>query len=88
MHRWTTHRPRSAPPTAPTHWAALRGTGSDGLRLSFLQRRGLLARGDGGWTLRMQAESFDLLLSTLPWSIGLIRLPWMAQALRVEWDTP
>ncbi len=74
--------------TVPTHWTALRGTGSDGLRLSFLQRRGLLARGDSGWLLRMQAESFDLLLSTLPWSIGLIRLPWMAQALRVEWEAP
>ncbi|MES2990240.1 MAG: contractile injection system tape measure protein [Pseudomonadota bacterium] len=72
--------------TVPTHWTGLRGTGTDGLRLSFLQRRGLLARSDGGWTLRMQPEAFDLLLSTLPWAIGLIRLPWMPQALRVEWE--
>jgi hypothetical protein len=75
--------------TVPEHWRALRGTGIEGLRLSFLQRRGLLARADGGgWKLRVQAESFDLLLTTLPWSIGLVRLPWMAQALQVEWETP
>lgn len=72
--------------TVPTHWTGLRGTGTDGLRLSFLQRRGLLARSDGGWTLRMQPEAFDLLLSTLPWAIGLIRLPWMPQALHVAWE--
>ena len=74
--------------TIPTHWSALKGTGLDGLRLSFLQRRGLLARADGCWKLRVQGESFDLLLSTLPWGIGLIRLPWMRQALQVEWETP
>jgi len=70
------------------HWSALRGTAIDGLRLSFLQRRGLLSRGDGAWQLRMQVESFDLLLGMLPWSIGLVRLPWMAAPLVVEWPTP
>lgn len=70
------------------HWSALRGTGVEGLRLSFLQRRGLLARDDTGWRLRMEAEPFDLLLATLPWSIGLVRLPWMVQPLTVEWPTP
>lgn len=70
------------------HWSALRGTGVDGLRLSFLQRRGLLSRGDGAWQLRMQGESFDLLLGMLPWSIGLVRLPWMIEPLVVEWPTP
>ena len=29
-----------------------------------------------------------LLLATLPWSIGLVRLPWMARPLTVEWATP
>ena len=70
------------------HWSALRGTGNDGLRMSFLQRRGLLGRRDGAWHLRMQGEAFDVLLAMLPWSIGLIRLPWMPLPLVVEWDTP
>lgn len=67
------------------HWPALRNTGVGGLRVSFLQRRGLLARGDGGWSLRLQREPFDVLLATLPWALGPIRLPWMPQPLQVEW---
>lgn len=70
------------------HWKALGNTSSDGLRLSFLQRRGLLRRADGAWQLQMQAESFDLLLALLPWPISLVKLPWMAQALMVQWHAP
>ncbi|WP_077000829.1 contractile injection system tape measure protein [Variovorax sp. KK3] len=70
------------------HWSALRGTGVDGLRLSFLQRRGLLTRGDQAWQLRMQAEAFDMLMGMLPWRIEQIRLPWMPELLIVEWPTP
>jgi hypothetical protein len=68
------------------HWRALRGTGVEGLRLSFLQRRGLLSHDDGGWRLQVQSEPFDLLLATLPWSLGLVRLPWMREPLTVEWQ--
>ncbi|OYU84394.1 MAG: hypothetical protein CFE45_25930, partial [Burkholderiales bacterium PBB5] len=67
------------------HWAALSGTGIDGLRLSFLQRRGLLRRTDGAWQLHVQAEPFDVLLELLPWGISLVKLPWMPQPLMVAW---
>ena len=70
------------------HWTALRGTAVEGLRLSFLQRRGLLEHTDAAWQLRMQGEAFDMLLGLLPWSIGLVRLPWMRDPLVVEWPTP
>jgi hypothetical protein len=70
------------------HWSALRGTGVDGLRLSFLQRRGLLSRGDDAWHLRMQSEAFDMLMGMLPWRIEQLRLPWMPKPLMVEWPTP
>ncbi|MCR6476990.1 contractile injection system tape measure protein [Variovorax sp. ZS18.2.2] len=70
------------------HWSALRGTGIEGLRLSFLQRRGLLSRGDGTWHLRMQSEAFDMLMAMLPWRIEQVRLPWMPKLLIVEWPTP
>lgn len=71
-----------------SHWKALGNTSVDGLRLSFLQRRGLLRRADGAWQLHMQAEAFDLLLKLLPWSIGLVKLPWMPLPLMVEWHAP
>ena len=70
------------------HWSALRGTGIDGLRLGFLQRRGLLSRGGDAWHLRMQSEAFDLLMGMLPWRIEQVRLPWMPKLLIVEWPTP
>lgn len=70
------------------HWTALRGTGRDGLRVSFLQRRGLLRHGDGAWRLHLVGEPFDMLIALLPWSISLVRLPWMREPLVVEWPTP
>lgn len=70
------------------HWQALRGTSTDGLRTSFLQRRGWIEQRDNAWLLRIEPESFDLLLGLLPWGLGLVRLPWMPQALFTEWSAP
>ena len=68
------------------HWAALRGTGPDGLRSTFLMRPGMLtADDDGGWLLRVESQAFDILLDQLPWGISMIQLPWMQRLLRVEW---
>lgn len=67
------------------HWSALGKTSIDGLRVSFLQRSGLLYPADDGWLLRPQAESFDLLLDRLPWGIAIVRLPWMSRSLHTEW---
>lgn len=71
-----------------SHWTALGNTSAGGLRLSFLQRRGLLRRADGAWQLQLQAEGFDVLLKLLPWSISLVKLPWMALPLMVDWHAP
>lgn len=70
------------------HWQALRGTSVAGLRTSFLQRRGQLENRDDTWLLRVEPESFDILLGLLPWGIGLVRLPWMSRPLCTEWNTP
>lgn len=70
------------------HWTALRNTSIAALRVSFLQRRGLLRPAPGGWALHADGESFDLLLGQLPWGISLIRLPWMSAPIFVEWPTP
>ena len=67
------------------HWPALGKTSVDGLRLSFLQRAGLLYPAPDGWLLRPQCEGFDLLLDRLPWGIAIVRLPWMRRPLHVEW---
>jgi hypothetical protein len=70
------------------HWSALKNTSVDALRISFLQRRGLLYEDDGAWRLRIAPESFDLLLRQLPWGFATVRLPWMTQPLFTDWPTP
>jgi hypothetical protein len=68
------------------HWEALKNTGIDALRETFLKRDGKLTRWhDGGWLLQVESKSVDILLDSLPWGISMIRLPWMARMLRVEW---
>lgn len=72
------------------HWPAIGRTSADGLRVAFLQRNGLLHAAADGWRLRLQPESFDVLLDRLPWGLSVIRLPWLAhgQTLHVEWSRP
>lgn len=67
------------------HWQALKHTSIAGLRGSFLQRRGLLTAIDGGWRLRVEPDSFDMLIDRLPWALGPIKLPWMTTLLFTEW---
>ena len=74
------------------HWPALRGSSVATLRVSFLQRRGLLRRASAsvgaGWQLQVHGEAFDLLLAHLPWSLGWVKLPWMPEPLSVDWPVP
>jgi hypothetical protein len=67
------------------HWSALKSTTVGNFRSTFLMRKGLLARGEEGYLLRMERRPFDMLLDRLPWGFSLIRLSWMKTPLRVEW---
>ena len=67
------------------HWTALKQTSVSGLRLSFLQRPGLLRAEADGWRLHIEREAFDVLLDFLPWGIGVIKLPWMTDAIHTAW---
>lgn len=67
------------------HWRALGNTSADGLRQTFLQRDGIITLEKEAWKLRIQPKAFDVLLSSLPWSFGVIKLPWMERVLYVEW---
>lgn len=67
------------------HWQVLKHTSIDGLRGSFLQRRGLLTAIDGNWRLRVEPDSFDMLIDRLPWALGPVKLPWMTTLLFTEW---
>lgn len=69
------------------HWDALRNASIDSLRGTFLIRPGKLSRRhDGDWALRVQYNTYDILLDSLPWGIATIKLPWMRNLLWVEWS--
>jgi len=68
-----------------TNWSVLRNTSRAGLRETFLQRSGKLTHADSGWQLKAEQKSVDVLLSSLPWNISVIKHPWMEKILFVEW---
>jgi hypothetical protein len=67
-------------------WEKMKNSTVEGFRASFLQRNGTLYYKDDHWTLRVEQRGYDLLLQTLPWGIGTIRLPWMKEVMYVEWE--
>jgi hypothetical protein len=71
-----------------SHWTALKRTSVAALREAFLARRGLLAEVDGAWRLRVEPRPVDVLLSHLPWGVGVVSLPWTPTLLFTEWPTP
>jgi hypothetical protein len=67
------------------HWSVLRNTGIDAFRETFLMRNGKLSKVDNGWLLQVEQKGTDILLSHLPWGIGVIKTSWMEGLLYVEW---
>ncbi len=67
------------------HWGALKNTGFEALRISFLQRAGKLTHAEMGWQLVAEQKTFDILMQSLPWAIGRIKTPWMQEWLLTDW---
>jgi hypothetical protein len=67
------------------NWGSLKDTSPEGLRESFLRRKGKLIFSNDNWFLHVEQNTIDILLQSLPWNIGFIRLPWMKTMLRTEW---
>jgi hypothetical protein len=67
------------------HWKALKNTSPDGLRTGFFWRDGVITPKDNGYLLRVETRAQDVLLGSLPWGIGLIKLPWMDEPIHVDW---
>ena len=67
------------------HWVILKNTSIEGLRESFLQRNGKLTFANNEWLLQVEQKPYDMLLQSLPWNIGIIKLAWMRNILKTEW---
>jgi hypothetical protein len=63
----------------------LKNMSINGLRGTFLLRRGVLSSRDGAWLLRVERETYDVVLDRFPWTMQWVKLPWMDTPLRVEW---
>ena len=62
------------------------GTSSiESFRASFITRDGRLSLTNEQWNLNVEKRGYDVLLQSLPWSFGMIKLPWMNNFLTVEW---
>jgi hypothetical protein len=57
----------------------------NGLRGTFLLRPGVLSSRDGAWLLRVERETYDVVLDRFPWTMQWVKLPWMDTPLRIEW---
>ena len=57
----------------------------EGFRGTFLLRRGMISAQDGFPLLRVERETYDIVLDRFPWTWEWVKLPWMKAPLRVEW---
>jgi hypothetical protein len=57
----------------------------EGFRTSFLQREGKLKLHDTNWKLQVEQKTYDMVLSSLPWGIGIIKNCWMEGLMYVDW---
>lgn len=67
------------------HWSALKNTGIETFRNTFLQREGQLLIEDNHIEITVAQETVDILLDYLPWSLSRVHLPWVDQQIRVNW---
>jgi hypothetical protein len=63
----------------------LRSMSPSGFQGTFLLRQGVLSTRDGIWLLRVERQTYDIVLERFPWGWEWVKLPWMDAPLRVEW---
>jgi hypothetical protein len=68
------------------HWSVMKDSSIEALRETFLQRNGKLVFNESRIELWVEQKGVDILLSQLPWGIGMIRTPWMEEYLTVNWE--
>ena len=70
---------------ATQNWEKLSKSSPEALREGFLIRDGYLTETERVWELEVEKKTVDILMKSMPWAIGNIRLPWMEKALMVDW---
>jgi hypothetical protein len=66
-------------------WEKLKDTSVEGLRQTFLQRRGALSLNEDRLKLKVEHRAYDLFLQSLPWSFSMVKTKWMNKELITDW---
>jgi Contractile injection system tape measure protein len=75
------------------HWKAIKNMPVNSFQSLFIQREANCYENDTGWRIDIDKTTTDILLSKLPWSIGVISLPWLQcedgvqRLIHVNWDS-
>jgi len=70
---------------AMDYWTGLRSTSPELLRVEFLQREAKIIDEGHASRLVFERKTHDILLDSLPWNLGIVKLSWHANLLYVEW---
>jgi hypothetical protein len=68
-----------------SRWDKLGKTSNNGLRNTFLQRKGILEEKNEAFQLAVETSGTDILLDYIPWNISVIKLPWVKNIIYVSW---
>lgn len=67
------------------NWDKLKNTSIEGMIESFVIREGILKNASATWQLTVERKTIDVLMSSLPWPISVIKLKWSKELLTVAW---
>jgi len=67
------------------HWRSLKNTSASGLIKSFVERKGTIHKEAKNFLLRVEKNSIDILMESLPFGIQTIKLPWNEYIIHTEW---
>ena len=67
------------------NWEKMKTSSPEAIQETFLQREGILQFKKDKILLRVDKKGVDVLLTSIPWNISLVKLTWMQHPLYVEW---
>ncbi len=67
------------------YWTAIGHSSIEGFQGSWLWRKGKLENKEECWELKVEQNSYDMLLDRLPFTLSPIKFSWMEKPLIVEW---
>jgi hypothetical protein len=67
-------------------WPKMANASVDGMRASLILRNGVIKlTEEDGWYMRVEQRGYDIILQTLPWAFGFVKLAWMDKPITTEW---